>query len=54
MQSERDLNNIDKLFTNEPVLFTSGSSINLDRIQQNEFEGFEYINPLIMTDEIPV
>ena len=54
VQSERDLNNIDKLFTNEPVLFTPDSSINLDRIQQNEFEGFEYINPLIMTDEIPV
>ena len=48
VQSERDLNNIDKLFTNEPVLFTPDSSINLDRIQQNEFEAFEYINPLIM------
>ena len=54
VQSERDLNNIDKLFTNEPVLFTPDSSFNLERIQQNEFEGFEYINPLIMTDEIPV
>jgi atypical protein kinase C iota type len=47
VQSERD-------FISEPVLFTPDSSINLDRIQQNEFEGFEYINPLIMTDEIPV
>ncbi len=36
------------------VLFTPNSTINLDRIQQNEFKGFEYINPLIMTDEIPV
>jgi atypical protein kinase C iota type len=54
VQSERDLTNIDKLFTNEPVLFTPDSPNTLARIQQNEFEGFEYINPLIMTDEIPV
>jgi hypothetical protein len=43
-----------QFFFNSYPLFLELSSINLDRIQQNEFEGFEYINALIMTDEIPV
>lgn len=54
VQSERDLTNIDKLFTNEPVVLTPDSPNTLARIQQTEFDGFEYINPLILSDEIPV
>jgi serine/threonine protein kinase len=54
VQSEKDLTNIDKLFTNEPVILTPDSPSTLARIQQNEFEGFEYINPLILSDEISV
>ena len=49
VQSERDLNNIDELFTKEPVLLTPDSPQTLARIQQNEFEGFEYVNPLILS-----
>jgi serine/threonine protein kinase len=54
VQSERDLTNIDELFTKEPVVLTPDTPNTLARIQQNEFEGFEYINPLILSDDIPV
>jgi len=54
VQSERDLTNIDEIFTQEPVMLTPDTPNTLARIQQNEFEGFEYINPLILSDEIPV
>lgn len=54
VQSERDLANIDELFTREPVVLTPETPNTLARIQQNEFEGFEYINPLILSDDIPV
>lgn len=54
VQSERDLTNIDELFTREPVVLTPDTPNTLARIQQNEFDGFEYINPLILSDEIPV
>jgi len=54
VQSERDLTNIDELFTKEPVMLTPDSPNTLARIQQNEFEGFEYVNPLILSDDIPV
>lgn len=52
--NERDLSNIDKLFTKEPVVLTPDSPGVLSRLQQNEFEGFEYVNPLILSDELPV
>lgn len=52
--SERDLNNIDELFTKEPVILTPDSPQTLARIQQNEFEGFEYVNPLILSEDLPV
>ena len=52
--NERDLNNIDEIFTQEPVILTPDTPNTLARIQQNEFEGFEYINPLILSDELPV
>ena len=54
VQNERDLTNIDELFTREPVILTPETPRKLARIQQNEFEGFEYINPLILSDEAPV
>ena len=54
VQSERDLNNIDELFTREPVILTPDTPNTLARIQQNEFDGFEYINPLILSDDLPV
>ena len=54
IQSERDLTNIDELFTKEEVRLTPDSPQTLARLQQNEFEGFEYINPLILSEEFPV
>lgn len=54
ISSERDLANIDELFTNEPVVLTPDSPNSLARIQQNEFEGFEYVNPLILSEDLSV
>ena len=54
VESERDLTNIDELFTKEAVVLTPDSPTTISRIQQNEFEGFEYINPLILSDELQV
>jgi atypical protein kinase C iota type len=52
--SERDLSNIDELFTKEDVCLTPETPRTLARLQQNEFEGFEYINPLILSEELSV
>ena len=52
--NERDLSNIDELFTNEPVILTPDTPQTLARLQQNEFEGFEYVNPLILSEALPV
>jgi hypothetical protein len=38
-----------RFFFNSYTLFLELSSFNLNRFQQNEFEGFEYINIFIMT-----
>ena len=54
VNSDRDLANIDELFTKEDVVLTPDSPATLARLQQNEFEGFEYINPLILSEEFPV
>jgi serine/threonine protein kinase len=54
VESERDLSNVDEMFTKEPVILTPDSPNTLARIQQNEFEGFEYINPLILSEELSV
>ncbi|CAF0958561.1 unnamed protein product [Brachionus calyciflorus] len=54
VMSERDLTNIDELFTKEPVVLTPDSPGTLARIQQNEFEGFEYVNPLILSEDLSV
>jgi serine/threonine protein kinase len=41
VEDERDLKNIDELFTKEPVVLTPETPNTLARIQQNEFDGFE-------------
>jgi len=48
---ERDLVNFDKQFTDEPVELTPDEPSILSKIDQSEFEGFEYINPLLMSME---
>lgn len=54
VSDERDLSNIDQVFTKEPVEFTPEEPSALARIQQTEFEGFEYINPLILSEDLSV
>ena len=51
LTEDTDLSHFDPQFTNEDVVFTPEDEQILARIQQSEFEGFEYINPLIMTVE---
>ncbi|ESN91596.1 hypothetical protein HELRODRAFT_70373, partial [Helobdella robusta] len=41
----------DPQFTGEPVMFTPDDQKVLDTINQNDFEGFEYVNPLLMSSE---
>ncbi|KAA8591201.1 hypothetical protein FQN60_002144 [Etheostoma spectabile] len=45
------LENFDTQFTNEPVQLTPDDEDVIKRIDQSEFEGFEYINPLLLTTE---
>ncbi len=54
IMSDRDLTNIDELFTQEPVVLTPDSPQTLSRINQNEFEGFQYVNPLLLSEDLPV
>lgn len=54
LQSERDLRRFDELFTNEPVQLTPDDTSIIDKIDQSEFDGFEYVNPLLMSMEDPV
>ena len=54
INSEHDISNIDELFTKEEVCLTPESPGTLACIQQNEFEGFEYVNPLILSEELSV
>jgi atypical protein kinase C iota type len=51
LTEDTDLSHFDPQFTNEEVALTPEDDQVLARIQQSEFEGFEYINPLIMTVE---
>lgn len=51
LSGERDLEHFDPQFTNEPVQLTVDDSNTLQQIDQSEFEGFEYINPLLMSGE---
>lgn len=48
---ERDLNNFPPEFTDEPVYLTPDEDRIIDKIDQSEFEGFEYVNPLLMSIE---
>uniref|UniRef100_A0A674MJX3 Protein kinase C n=1 Tax=Takifugu rubripes TaxID=31033 RepID=A0A674MJX3_TAKRU len=43
------LENFDTQFTNEPVQLTPDDDDVIKRIDQSEFEGFEYINPLLLS-----
>lgn len=36
-------------FTEEPVNLTPDDDRIIEKIDQSEFEGFEYVNPLLMT-----
>ncbi|XP_055340174.1 protein kinase C iota type-like [Paramacrobiotus metropolitanus] len=54
VQSALDLHNFDPQFTDEPVRLTPDDPSIIDEIDQSEFEGFEYVNPLLMSAEDPV
>uniref|UniRef100_A0A7N4PHH5 protein kinase C n=1 Tax=Sarcophilus harrisii TaxID=9305 RepID=A0A7N4PHH5_SARHA len=45
------LDNFDTQFTSEPVQLTPDDEDVIKRIDQSEFEGFEYINPLLLSTE---
>ena len=45
------LDNFDTQFTEEPAQLTPDQSGVLNNINQKDFEGFEYVNPLLMTIE---
>ncbi|KAM4651210.1 protein kinase C zeta type isoform 2-T2 [Discoglossus pictus] len=45
------LENFDTQFTSEPVQLTPDDDDIIKRIDQSEFEGFEYINPLLLSTE---
>uniref|UniRef100_A0A671PP49 protein kinase C n=1 Tax=Sinocyclocheilus anshuiensis TaxID=1608454 RepID=A0A671PP49_9TELE len=45
------LDNFDTQFTNEPVQLTPDDEDVIKRIDQSEFEGFDYINPLLLSNE---
>ncbi|XP_053689445.1 atypical protein kinase C [Sabethes cyaneus] len=51
LDSERDLANFPPEFTDEPVHLTPDDDRVIDNIDQSEFEGFEYVNPLLMSLE---
>uniref|UniRef100_A0A8D2JKH0 Protein kinase domain-containing protein n=1 Tax=Sciurus vulgaris TaxID=55149 RepID=A0A8D2JKH0_SCIVU len=48
---EFGLDNFDSQFTNEPVQLTPDDDDIVRKTDQSEFEGFEYINPLLMSAE---
>ncbi|XP_077863770.1 protein kinase C iota type-like [Saccoglossus kowalevskii] len=49
--TDRDLENFDPQFTSEPVQLTPDDQKAINKIDQSEFEGFEYVNPLLMSGE---
>lgn len=51
VRDEMGLDNFDTQFTEEPAQLTPDQSGVVDRINQKDFEGFEYVNPLLMTVE---
>lgn len=50
-KTDRDLTHFDPTFTSETVRFTPDIESELAKIDQSEFEGFEYVNPLLMSVE---
>lgn len=51
LETERDLENFDPQFTSEPVQLTPDDPKAIEKIDQSEFDGFEYVNPLLMSME---
>ncbi|KAL1496990.1 hypothetical protein ABEB36_008026 [Hypothenemus hampei] len=51
LDSDRDLTNFPPEFTDEPVHLTPDDPNIIKQIDQSEFEGFEYVNPHLMTLE---
>lgn len=51
IRSERDLDHFDPAFTDEPVQLTPDDPKTINDIDQSEFDGFEYVNPLLMSME---
>ncbi|XP_023705002.1 atypical protein kinase C isoform X2 [Cryptotermes secundus] len=51
LESDRDLANFPPEFTDEPVHLTPDDTRVIEKIDQTEFEGFEYVNPLLMSLE---
>jgi atypical protein kinase C iota type len=54
VMSDRDTSNVDDFFTRQNVCLTPETPRTLSRIQQTEFEGFDYVNPLILSEELSV
>lgn len=51
LETDRDLEHFDPQFTTEPVVLTPDEPKEIEKIDQSEFEGFEYVNPLLMSME---
>ncbi|KAB0804114.1 hypothetical protein PPYR_01084 [Photinus pyralis] len=51
LDGDRDLANFPPEFTDEPVHLTPDDPRVIEKIDQSEFEGFEYVNPLLMSLE---
>jgi len=49
--SDRDLQWFDESFTSENPTLTFDDPSEIAQIDQSEFEGFDYLNPLIMSKE---
>ncbi|CAI2325481.1 unnamed protein product [Caenorhabditis sp. 36 PRJEB53466] len=51
VESDRDLTHFDHQFTDEPPQLSPDNPAVIARIDQSEFDGFEYVNPLQMSRE---
>lgn len=51
VKSDVNLEYFDPQFTSEPVQLTPDDEKAIEKIDQTEFEGFEYVNPLLMSQE---
>ncbi|XP_037075048.1 atypical protein kinase C-like isoform X2 [Pollicipes pollicipes] len=51
LTGDTDLEYFDPMFTSEPVQLTPSDPKVIEKIDQSEFEGFEYVNPLLMSLE---